>query len=282
MMKDDRFYVSYKRSTYFCGSEGYGMQRYFIHPDEFADAVVTITGDDAHHLIRVMRAKPGDTCIVSDGVSREALVRIRSLEDRQVTADIVDRLPMENEAAVDVWIAQSLPKGDKMELVIQKGTEIGAVRFLPFVSERTVVQLDGKKEGKRLERWQKIAKEAAEQAHRNRVPAVESVLSWKELLRTASEADAAWICYEKQDAQQLRRAIREAVSKRSDRTDGSRAKLMLIVGPEGGFSEREVSEAEAAGCVVVGLGKRILRTETAAMVGLTCILYESGEMGGEQ
>ncbi|PUA36240.1 16S rRNA (uracil(1498)-N(3))-methyltransferase [Paenibacillus elgii] len=258
------------------------MQRYFIHPDEFADAVVTITGDDAHHLIRVMRAKPGDTCIVSDGVSREALVRIRSLEDRQVTADIVDRLPMENEAAVDVWIAQSLPKGDKMELVIQKGTEIGAVRFLPFVSERTVVQLDGKKEGKRLERWQKIAKEAAEQAHRNRVPAVESVLSWKELLRTASEADAAWICYEKQDAQQLRRAIREAVSKRSNRADGSRVKLMLIVGPEGGFGEREVSEAEAAGCVAVGLGKRILRTETAAMVGLTCILYESGEMGGEQ
>lgn len=255
------------------------MQRYFIPPDQFTDETVTITGDDAHHLIRVMRAKPGDTCIVSDGNSREALVRLRAVDAQQVVADVVERLLMENEPSVDVWVAQSLPKGDKMELVIQKGTEIGASRFIPFVSERTVVQLDSKKEGKRLERWQKIAKEAAEQAHRNRVPAVDPVFSWKELLRLATDADAAWICYEKQSVQELRVQIRQAVSSRKEK--GRRLKLMLIIGPEGGFSEREAEEAEAAGCRAVSLGKRILRTETAAMVGLTCILYESGEMGGE-
>ncbi|MCZ8511159.1 16S rRNA (uracil(1498)-N(3))-methyltransferase [Paenibacillus filicis] len=253
------------------------MQRYFIDPAHFKETEVLISGDDAHHLSRVMRAEPGDEVIVSNGLDREALVRIRTLDKEGVTAEIVELLPMLSEPAVDVWIAQSLPKGDKMETVIQKGTEIGAERFIPFISERTVVQLDAKKEGKRLERWNKIAKEAAEQAHRNRVPEVESVHSWKELLNRAAKADAAWICYEKAGAQELRKAIRQALKD----SPAVRSKLLLVVGPEGGFSEREVEAAEAAGCVTVGLGKRILRTETAAMVGLTCILYEAGEMGGE-
>ncbi|NOU95477.1 16S rRNA (uracil(1498)-N(3))-methyltransferase [Paenibacillus sp. LMG 31456] len=284
------------------------MQRYFIAPELFADNSVTIMGDDAHHIIRVMRAKVGEKIIVSDGVNREALVRINEMGKDQVFADIVELLEMNHEPAVEVWIAQSLPKGDKMELVIQKGTEIGAGRFIPFVSERTVVQLDAKKEGKRVERWQKIAKEAAEQAHRNRIPAVDAPLSWKQLLQCATQADAAWICYEKQDGLQLRQEIQAALSVMKDvaapidsglnsvtiedkampvslktRSESQQAKpkLMLIVGPEGGFSEREIEAAEAAGCRSISLGRRILRTETAAMVGLTCILYESGEMGGQ-
>ncbi|WP_240416943.1 16S rRNA (uracil(1498)-N(3))-methyltransferase [Paenibacillus periandrae] len=257
------------------------MQRYFIAPEQFTEAAVTISGDDAHHLVRVMRAKEGEQVIVSDGESREALVRIRELDKDQVTADIVELLSMNHEANVEVWIAQSLPKGDKMETVIQKGTEIGAARFIPFISERTVVQLDAKKEGKRVERWQKIAKEAAEQAHRNRVPVVDIPLTWKALLQQAGLADAAWICYEKENGLQLRQQIQAALASRQvTDTSTDKIKLMLIVGPEGGFSEREVEAAEAAGCRSISLGKRILRTETAAMVGLTCILYESGEMGG--
>ncbi|MCR8631443.1 16S rRNA (uracil(1498)-N(3))-methyltransferase [Paenibacillus radicis (ex Xue et al. 2023)] len=281
------------------------MQRYFIAPELFADNSVTITGDDAHHLIRVMRAKVGEKVIVSNGVNREAIVQINELGKEQVLADIVELLEMNHEPAVEVWIAQSLPKGDKMELVIQKGTEIGAGRFIPFVSERTVVQLDAKKEGKRVERWQKIAKEAAEQAHRNKIPAVDAPLSWKQLLQCATQVDAAWICYEKQDGLQLRQEIQAALSTMKDRlapidcglksidgismpvstltqagSERSSLKLMLIVGPEGGFSEQEIEAAEAAGCRSISLGRRILRTETAAMVGLTCILYESGEMGG--
>ncbi|MCZ8518702.1 MULTISPECIES: 16S rRNA (uracil(1498)-N(3))-methyltransferase [Paenibacillus] len=256
------------------------MQRYFIEPAQWAGTTVTITGDDAHHLIKVMRARPGDECIVSDGVSREALVRLHTLEGGLVTAEVAEELPMESEPRVEVWVAQSLPKGDKMELVIQKGTEIGASRFIPFTSERTVVQLDGKKEGKRTERWQKIAKEAAEQAHRNRIPSVEGVRTWKSVMELAREADAALFCYEKQGEQALRSVIRGVLSGR--KADEGRAKLLLIVGPEGGFSEREAAEAELAGCRPVALGRRILRTETAAMVGLTCILYEAGEMGGEE
>ncbi|MFC6452974.1 16S rRNA (uracil(1498)-N(3))-methyltransferase [Paenibacillus vulneris] len=267
------------------------MQRYFIAPELFLESSVAIVGDDAHHLSRVMRAKAGDQVIVSDGMSREALVRLREPAKDRVEADIIEWLPMTHEPAVEVWIAQSLPKGDKMELVIQKGTEIGADRFVPFVSERTVVQLDAKKEGKRIERWQKIAKEAAEQAHRNRVPAVEAPHSWKQLLQLIPQMDAAWICYEKESGIAFKEQIQEALSKskafRIDSADGEgtgnlgqRLKLMLVIGPEGGFTEQEVQAAEAAGCRSVSLGRRILRTETAAMVGLTCILYETGEMGG--
>jgi 16S rRNA (uracil1498-N3)-methyltransferase len=255
------------------------MQRYFIPAEQFHETFVQITGDDAHHLLRVMRAQAGDRFICSNGEDREALVEITETDKSSVTASIIELLPVEAEPAVDVWIAQSLPKGDKMETVIQKSTEIGAARFIPFLSERTIVQYDAKKEAKRTGRWQKIAKEAAEQAHRNRVPQVEAPCSWQELLKRVADADAAWICYEKESGSMFKDALREW----SDGQSGERQakpKLLLLIGPEGGFSEREVAEAEAAGCRPVSLGKRILRTETAAMVGLTCILYECGEMGG--
>ncbi|MBD0379085.1 16S rRNA (uracil(1498)-N(3))-methyltransferase [Paenibacillus sedimenti] len=255
------------------------MQRYFLPPEQFqsTSAQVAIEGDDAHHLQRVMRAEIGDQVICSNGVDREALVRITGLDKGRVIAEVIEELPMNAETAVEVWVAQSLPKGDKMETVIQKGTEIGAARFLPFLSERTVVQYDAKKEAKRTERWQKIAKEAAEQAHRNRVPQVEAVLSWKQLLVQAKEVDAAWICYEKEDGQQLKPAIQEAVS--SGKVDRGK-RVLIAVGPEGGFTEQEIEQAEAAGFRSVSLGARILRTETAALVGLTCLFYETGEMGG--
>lgn len=248
------------------------MQRYFIASKQFGDNRVTITDDDAHHLTRVMRAEIGDKCICTDGLDREALVKIVAIEKGIVEAEIIERLPMTAEPAVNVWIAQSLPKGDKLELVIQKGTEIGAVGFIPFVSERTVVQYDAKKEAKRVERWGKIAKEAAEQAHRNRIPAIDSVRSFKQLLSLVSEFDAAWICYEQEEGTTFRSLVRESLKNKA-------AKLLIIVGPEGGFTTGEVEAATAAGVKSVSLGRRILRTETAAMVGLTCILYESGEMG---
>lgn len=250
------------------------MQRYFVPVEQFYDNKVQIAGDDVHHLTKVMRAKPGDRVIVSNGADREALVEIVHMDQGTVTASIIERLPMTNEPAVRIWIAQSLPKGDKMETIIRKCTEIGASRFIPFVSERTIVQYDGKKEAKRLERWNKIAKEAAEQAHRNRIPRVEAPVSWKQLLQLASEADMALLCYEKEQDAMFRNALHQGLASRAVPPT-----VLLAIGPEGGFTEAEAAEAESAGCSTVSLGRRILRTETAAMVGLTCILYESGEMG---
>ncbi len=248
------------------------MQRYFIPPDDMLENKAVVSGDDAHHLIRVMRAAPGDQVILSDGAGRECLAEVVELNKDSALLRIVEERASESEPRASVWIAQSLPKGDKLETVIQKGTEIGAIRFVPFVSARTVVQYDARKEAKRLERWRKIAKEAAEQAHRGRVPEVNEPLSWRGLLALAKEADTALLCYEKEGGRQLR----DELSGR----DFTRGPVLVVIGPEGGFTDAEAAEAEAAGIVPVGLGRRILRTETAGLTALSCIMYETGEMGG--
>lgn len=252
------------------------MQRYFIEPEQCKDGEVRITGEDAHHIGTVMRGKPGDQLIVCDGTGMEAIVKVRSIAKQEVLADLVSVEQSRGEPSVKVTIAQAMPKGDKMDIVIQKGTEVGAARFIPFMSERTIVQYDAKKEQKRLERWMRIAKEAAEQAHRGKIPEVTAICSWKELLREAAEADLAIFCYEKEEGLTLRQQLT-----RLKRERGKQVNLMLIVGPEGGFSENEAVEAAAAGCITISLGRRILRTETAALVGLAGILYEFGEIGGE-
>ncbi|WP_151735909.1 RsmE family RNA methyltransferase ['Paenibacillus yunnanensis' Narsing Rao et al. 2020] len=252
------------------------MQRYFVNPEQFGADTAVICGEDARHIAKVMRGKAGDKLIISDGVQREALAEIYGIEIGEVTVRIVEPLAMSHEPRLKVTVAQSLPKGDKLETVIQKCTEIGAVAFAPFLSERTIVQYDERKEGKRLERWRKICKEAAEQAHRNIVPAVHPPVSWKQLLAAFSEYDAVYFCYEKEEGLQLRSAVAPWLSKLEPGASGT---VLVVVGPEGGFSEAECAAAEAAGAVSVGLGKRILRCETAGMVAAACILYESGEMG---
>lgn len=257
------------------------MQRYFVAAEQFGDSNVRIIGEDAHHAVRVMRTKPGDKFIVSDGQSRTALVAVLEATPLFIKAEIVEMLDADSEPKWDVTIAQSLPKGDKMELVIQKGTEIGAFAFIPFQSERMIVQYDAKKEAKRIERWSKIAKEAAEQAHRSRIPEIEPVHSWRDLIKSTANFDLVLFCYEREGHLAHGRGIRSAIQEWTGRGDAvNHPKVLLIVGSEGGFTDREAAEAEAAGAILVGLGRRILRTETAGIVGLTCLLYESGEMGG--
>jgi 16S rRNA (uracil1498-N3)-methyltransferase len=260
------------------------MQRYLVAAEQFeGTSGVMLTGEDAFHAARVMRMKPGDKFIVSDGSSRTAIAVVREADSSLVRADIEELLEADSEPLWSVTIAQSLPKGDKMELVIQKGTEIGAYAFIPFQSKRMIVQYDAKKEAKRLERWSKIAKEAAEQSHRSFVPSVREVHGWRELVEAIPAYDLALFCYEREGHAAsgfgLGDAVRAYRAKRPDAVEG-RLNVLLIVGPEGGFTEEEADEAETAGAAIVGLGKRILRTETAGIVGLTCLLYESGEMGG--
>jgi 16S rRNA (uracil1498-N3)-methyltransferase len=164
-----------------------------------------------------------------------------------------------------------LPKGDKLEWIVQKGTEIGAVSFLPFTSERTVVKIDARKAEKKLERWHRIAKEAAEQAHRGRIPDVSRPLSWKELLSKIEAAEVAWIAYERGGV-----PLAQAISETDARN------ILLIIGPEGGFSEKEIEEAKGSGAIPITLGSRILRTETAPLAALSCILFARHDLGGEQ
>ncbi|GIQ69704.1 16S rRNA (uracil(1498)-N(3))-methyltransferase [Xylanibacillus composti] len=257
------------------------MQRYFVPGDHWQEDSVTITGDDAHHVANVMRGRAGDRflCCAPDG--RVAVAEITAISKGQVEAAIVEWSTDSREPGINVYIAQSLPKADKMETVIQRCTEIGAAGFRPFVSSRTIVQYDAKKEAKRLDRWHKIAKEAAEQAHRNRIPAIASVIDWKELLKQSAAADLVLLCYEQEGNNGIGQVLQRWRQQAGGAAFESRPKnIWIVVGPEGGFTDQEAEEAAAAGANRVHLGPRILRTETAALVALTCVLYECGEMGG--
>jgi len=256
------------------------MQRYFVPEGQLGQRSVALIGEDARHVAAVMRSKPGDLFIACDGNGRDVLAKIVSVDKDNVQADIMDELTKNAEMAWKVTVAQSLPKGDKLEIVIQKGTEAGAAAFQPFLSQRTVVQYDERKEAKRIERWRKIAKEAAEQSHRSIIPQIHAVSSWKLLLKQFAEFNLILFCYEEEgrsgnglrDLLQSFKSIREP--------DAVDPRIMVVIGPEGGFTAQEAEAAVQAGAKCIGLGRRILRTETAALYALACLAYESGELGG--
>ncbi|MFC5467088.1 16S rRNA (uracil(1498)-N(3))-methyltransferase [Cohnella suwonensis] len=255
------------------------MQRYFVPEAQMGEHTVTLEGDDARHAAAVMRSKPGDCFVACDGTGRDVLAKISSVDKELVRAEIIERLASNAEMAWRVTVAQSLPKGDKLETVIQKGTEAGAIAFVPFLSKRTVVQYDERKEAKRVDRWRKIAKEAAEQSHRSVVPRIDSVVSWKALLKSAGEQDLVLFCYEEEG--RSGGGLKNALSAfKGSYAKPDAPKVMVVVGPEGGFDPKEADEAAAAGAIPIGLGARILRTETAALYALACLAYESGELGG--
>lgn len=241
------------------------MQRYFVPSDQMNDDTVFIQGEDVNHMVKVMRFRAGEQVICCNGKGRDVLAEIAEITPNQVELKIVVELDDSRELPLQVTIAQGLPKGDKMDYIIQKGTELGAFSFWPFTSRYTVVKLDEKKEKKRVERWGKIAKEAAEQSHRSAVPTISRPLGWRELLAKAGSFDYALFAYEKEVETPFSQAL-QGIPKGSS--------VLLLIGPEGGFSEDEVREAEETGMKRVSLGRRILRTETASLYGLSCISYQ--------
>ncbi|TCP53310.1 16S rRNA (uracil1498-N3)-methyltransferase [Tumebacillus sp. BK434] len=247
------------------------MQRYFVEPEGIQGDRVTITGDDVKHIVRVMRMEPGDEVIVCDGVGHAYRVELTGLGSEQVTGRIAERLAGTSEARVKITLAQGLPKGDKMDLIVQKGTEAGISRFLPVEMARCIVQYDNKKEQKRRERWQKIAKEAAEQAHRTIIPSVGVGMTFKQLLNHLDGFDLVIVPYEGEKARGLRDVLQE---------HGQPEHICVVIGPEGGIADGEIEAALAAGAIPVTLGPRIMRTETAGLVAAACICYQFGEMGG--
>ena len=241
------------------------MPKFFVSPGEIVGKRITLTGEDEKHIKTVLRAREGQEITVCDGAGTDYLCRILSLE-RGVHTEILSAAPCDVEPETKITLYQGLPKADKMEWIIQKCVELGVERMVPVSTERAIVKLD-KKEGKKLERWQKIAEAAAKQSGRGIIPQMgENVLSFREAVAEAAKLDGALIPYEKEEE----RGIREFVRDFSGKTVG------VFIGPEGGFSPEEVALAEEAGILPVTLGKRILRTETAGMTTVALLLYELG------
>ncbi|KGP73148.1 16S rRNA (uracil(1498)-N(3))-methyltransferase [Pontibacillus yanchengensis] len=249
------------------------MQRYFVSSSGWEHQHVTLTGEDVHHITKVMRMKTDDEIICCTPEGQAALCKIIEITHDMVTCYIVKWLDEDKELPAQVTIVQGLPKGDKMELVIQKGTELGASRFIPFEAERSIVKWDAKKAQKKQERYQKIAKEASEQSHRTMIPTVTQLSNLKQLIEEGHDYDWKLIAYEDEAKAPSFRSLKEVIPfiKPSER-------VMVVIGPEGGFSENEVHQLTEASFLSVRLGPRILRTETAPAYILSAISYQLEEL----
>lgn len=242
------------------------MTRFFVTPEEMQPDFILLTGENAAHA-KVLRLKCGEEVLVCDGAGREALCAVSDVSPGQISLVVKSQQASASEAAVKVSVYMAFSKGDKLEHVIQKATELGAYEIVAFPSGRCVSRPDEKSLGKKLERWQKIAASASEQSGRGAIPRVLTVSSYKEALSRAAQADLPILFYENEQATTLRMALEEKPFHT----------VSLLTGPEGGLEEKEVMQAAEAGLKVCTLGKRILRCETAPLCALSAVMYAAGE-----
>ena len=239
------------------------MQKYFISNDDFVNN--KITGDDVFHIKNVMRGRVGDEILVSNQ-NTTALAKITKL-DKEVCFEIIKEEIGNHELPVFVSIFQGYPKGDKIEDIIKHGTELGAYEFIPTIMKRSVFKLDEKKKESKLIRFNRIAKEAAEQSYRDIVPKVVDIKALKQI--SFDDFDAKIICYEESAKNGELTEFKKQISNLKPG-----AKIAIVVGPEGGIDDTEIKYLENKGFVCASLGKRILRTETVVFYCLSAIGYE--------
>lgn len=245
------------------------MYKFFVEPEQIVEDTVFITGEDVNHIVHVLRMKKGEQVLVSTSNDREYLCEITALEEEAVQLKLLDVYGSNRELPIEVTLYQALPKGDKMETVIQKMVELGAVRIVPVVTKRCVVQLDQKKAAKKVARWNAISEAAAKQSKRNKIPEVMMPMSFAEALFDAIKLEAALIPYENAEGmEQARCMVDEAAKKRS---------LGIFIGPEGGFTEQEIEKSQQNGVKPISLGHRILRTETAGMMLMSVIMFATDQ-----
>lgn len=250
------------------------MQRYFVDSNQITESHIHILDQDAHHIERVLRMKVGDKLLCCDNDGKTYMCEIEEITNDHVLTHILKWMDETTEMPVQVAIASGLPKGDKLELVIQKGTELGAFSFLPFFASRSVVKWDEKKGRKKTERLQKIAKEAAEQSHRSRIPTILQPLTMKQLLEESEGYTVKLIAFE-ENAKSGENDRLAKVMKKLTADD----RILAVFGPEGGLSEEEVKQLTANGFIACSLGPRILRTETAPLYFLSAVSYHTELMG---
>ena len=239
------------------------MRRFFC--DNITESTATITGDDAHHISRVLRMKPGDALSLCDGAGGEFDAVIASINPDAVVCTLGERRSSAVESPVNITLFQCLPKTGKMETIVQKCTELGVFAVVPVVSARCVV-IPNKDFEKKRERYARVALEAAKQSRRAMVPEVQPLTELKKI--DPATFDLFLVAYEDEGGRTLKQALRNETTPRT---------IALLIGPEGGLEEGEVARLTEAGAVSVSLGKRILRTETAGMAMLAQTLYEVEE-----
>ena len=244
------------------------MRRFFL--GSLANPV--LTGTEALHAVKVLRLQPGAVIAVCDAEGRSAEAEVTDVSEALVVLRILRMIEDTAEAELGLHVLQGLAKGEKMEWVLQKTVELGCRFFAPIAAERSVLRLDAKKAVARQERWERIALEAAKQCKRSLIPVVRPVASLEDALAALPEGALLLVLYE--DEQSL--GLKEALTALQERPQ----EVALLVGPEGGLTQQEVALARQHGALVVRMGPRILRTETAAVAAAAVVMYELGDLGG--
>ena len=240
------------------------MPKFFVRQDQIDGNAITLRGDDAFHISRSLRMAKGEHITVCDMQANEYECVLRDFLADSVVAEILSTHKADTESPVKIYLYQALPKGDKLDTVIQKAVECGVHEIVLFESERCIVKAKKEAEDRKNERRNRIALEAAKQSGRGYVPEVRGTLSFFEAVKEAVKTDLCLFCYEGETEETIRSALAKTSSVDS---------VSVVVGSEGGFSVNEAAFARENGAVSVSLGKRILRTETAPLFVLSCLSY---------
>lgn len=244
------------------------MHKFFT--DEIENSLAIISGDDHKHLSRVLRLKEGDSVIINDLNGVDYLARIEHIEKQATSVELREKIEGSNESCLDITLYQGLPKAGKMDLIVQKATELGVNRIVPVITERVVVKSSS--EFKKLDRLKRIILEAAKQSKRSRIPEIELPMDFTEVLQDMKKNEILIVPYENAENYGFSALKKELCELRS---------CGILIGPEGGFTDEEIASLHEKGAKIVTLGSRILRTETAGFTAITMAQLLYGDMGGK-
>lgn len=241
------------------------MYHFFSEHENIHDTYIDIKGSDVNHIKNVLRFQAGDKLLISSGDNIDYTCHITQISEDYIRADIDSVDECGKELPSKIYLFQGLPKADKMEFVIQKAVELGVHEVIPVAMSRSVVKLDAKKAETKVKRWNSISESAAKQSKRSIIPKVSEVLSFKEALLKAADCDVKLLPYECAEGMKKTKEIVENIKPGQS--------IAVFIGPEGGFDCKELEIAAQAGCRIITLGKRILRTETAGMMIVSVLMY---------
>lgn len=245
------------------------MRKFFVKENQINENIIGIIGDDVNHIRNVLRLECGEIIMICDmDNSINYISKIDSIEKEKIYCSIQSVAEGESEGNVEITIFQGLPKSDKMELIIQKGTELGVKEFTPVNFERCIVKLKGKDEEKKIDRWQKIAEMAAKQSGRDIVPKINNINTVKNVCNLINNYDILLVAYENEKDNSLKQELKKIKNNKIN------IKIGVVIGPEGGISEKEIEEFKNSGAKIITLGNRILRTETVCLMCTSIIMYE--------
>jgi len=257
--------------------------RIFVEEPEIGGGgeLVTLAGEMARYVTRVLRLQEDDKISLFNGRGAEYLCTIKEVKGKNLILSVMEKRVINRESNLRITLCQAVPKGKKMDFIIQKATELGVHSFAPFVSSRTIFRPDKRDGEGKVKRWEKVALEAARQCGRNLVPAVKAISSMEEMLKTVRPGKGDGILkimlWEGEETRSLDDLVSKAESSRGK--DLSPEEVVVLIGPEGGFSDDEAAAASEEGFLTVSLGKRILRTETAGLAAVSILQYIWGDLG---